>query len=434
MKVHDITQVESSDSTMLFNEKYGNNSSSIISPKSENEISEILKEAYHHGKKVSILAGGTKRSYGGLKETYDLILSLADYKGIVEHTVGDMTITVKAGTTISDLQNYLRVHDQMVAIDPSWPDQATIGGVIAANESGTKRMGYGSARDLVIGLRVAYPDGEIIRTGGKVVKNVAGYDMNKLFIGSMGTLGVICEVTLKLRPIPKYESLVLVSVPEEDIEELKSFAVKIQNSMIEPVSLELVNSSLSKKVVNREEYTLLIAFEDVENAVHYQEEWVEKHKPVSAVTKILTLNKAREFWNSFSNLAPNSLNDKEIEVTKVALKIGSKNMDVMDIMKESQGIHIENRLDIEAHGGLGHGISHFTISGQEEAIKSAIFQLREIVAKKKGYVILKHLPYKLREEMNVWGDNPSYFFLMEGIKRKVDRRNILNHQRFLGGI
>ncbi|MDA6161842.1 FAD-binding oxidoreductase, partial [Escherichia coli] len=108
-----------------------------------------------------------------------------------------MTVTVRSGTRFKDLQDYLAKHNQKISLDPFWPENATIGGIIAANESGPKRLGYGSARDAVIGLRTVYPDGKVIRSGGRVVKNVAGYDMNKLFIGSMGTLGVISEITLK---------------------------------------------------------------------------------------------------------------------------------------------------------------------------------------------------------------------------------------------
>ncbi|WLD94446.1 FAD-binding oxidoreductase [Alkalihalobacillus sp. AL-G] len=427
---------EVNDEQLILSKKYGNSGTAIATPKSEAEIAEILQAAKKDGKKISVMGRGTKRGYGGLKEKYDLALSLVNYKGIVEHTVGDMTVTVRAGTTIAELQDYLRKHDQMVSIDPSWPQQATVGGVIAANESGPKRLKYGSARDLVIGLRVVYPDGRIIRTGGKVVKNVAGYDMNKLFIGSMGTLGVISEITMKLRPTPKYESLVLLSVAEEHVDELKSFIIEIQDSIIEPATLELVNPSLSKKLLDREEFTLLIAFEDVENAVHYQEEWVEEHKPKGAITTCLSVKDANTFWERFSLIQPNSLTDDDHnERVEVVLKIGSKNMDVLDILKEAQRIHYGgNGITIEAHGGLGHGISYFHLIGHEEVIKSSILQMRDFVDTKRGYVTVKHLPFKLRQEINPWGENPSYFFLFEGIKRKIDPENTLNHKRFIGGI
>lgn len=413
-------------------EKFGNKGAKLLKPTTEAEISEIVRKADEENISVTIEAGGTKRGFGGLKTAYDWTLSLSDYKGVVEHNVGDMTVTVRAGTTITELQDFLLQHNQMVSINPNWPDQATIGGVIASNESGCKRLKYGSARDLVIGLRVVYPNGEIIRTGAKVVKNVAGYDMNKLFIGAMGTLGVITEITMKLRPIPKYESLVQVSVSEDKLDELKTLAVAIQDSVIEPVSLELVNPSLSKKLSGREEYMLLVALEDVENSVRYQEEWIEKHKPKGAFIEVIQQDKAREFWRTFSTLAPNSLKDEQNDRTQAVLKIGSKNMDVFKIMKDAGTI--SSSVTIEAHGGMGHGISKYTLAGQEEEVLEVIRKLRKIAESKKGYAIGKHMPYQIRKEIGAWGEKKPSFFLFEGIKQKVDPRNTLNHQRFIGGI
>ncbi|WP_408007848.1 FAD-binding oxidoreductase [Pseudalkalibacillus sp. A8] len=426
---------EVSGGQYVLSKKYGNTGLSMVTPKSEEEIQQILRTVNTEGKKVSVMGRGTKRGYGGLKEDYDLVLSLANYKGIVEHTVGDMTVTVRPGTTIAELQEYLKQHDQMVSIDPSWPEEATIGGVVAANESGPKRLKYGSARDLVIGLRVVYADGSIIRTGGKVVKNVAGYDMNKLFIGSMGTLGVISEITMKLWPLPKYESLVLLSVEEDRLEELKTFTVKLQDSMIEPVSLELMDPVLSKRLSDREEYTLLIAFEDVEKAVRYQVEWVAVNKPEAAIQSNLSPDEAREFWKRFSVIQPNALNDDEpAEQVRATVKISSKNMEVFDILQEARRLKLDNEVELEAHGGVGHGLSFLILTGSKNAIQTVITQLRDFVRKKQGYAVVKHLPIELRKKIDTWHDKPSHFFLFEGIKRKMDPENTLNHKRFIGGI
>ena len=158
-----------------------------------------------------------------MAESADICLSLADYTGIIEHVPGDMTITVKAGTPFKEVQRYLAGFNRMVAMDPYAGDQSTIGGIVAANDSGPKRLGYGSARDSVIGMRLVYPDGKVIRAGGKVVKNVAGYDMNKLFIGSMGTLAVMTEISLKLRPIAKYASTAIIQIPDPAFEAMKQF-------------------------------------------------------------------------------------------------------------------------------------------------------------------------------------------------------------------
>ncbi|MFG6117362.1 FAD-binding oxidoreductase [Halobacillus sp. MO56] len=433
MEIQDMPQTSITASSTLKDDKFGNNGAEMAAPVSEEETADVLRKANEDDKKVAIISGGTKRGYGGLKNDYDILLSLSQYKGVVEHTAGDMTVTVRPGTTIKELQDFLREFDQMASIDPAWPEQATIGGVIAANESGPKRMKYGSARDLVIGLRVAYPDGTVIRTGGKVVKNVAGYDMNKLFIGSMGTLGVITEITMKLRPVSKCESLVKLFVSKEQLQDLKAFVVQIQDSMIEPASLELVNPALSKKLFKRDAYTLLAAFEDVENSVRYQEQWIEENKPEGMDMDVSSQTEATAFWNAFSTIAPNSLTDYESNVVRAVVKIGSKNMDVFEWLTEAETLQTQN-LTIEMHGGLGHGITNAICTGDENEVKQAIERIRSRTEERKGYAIVKHLPYSLRHEIDVWGHKPAYFFLFEGIKKKNDPNNTLNHQRFVGGI
>lgn len=417
------------------NHPLGNNGQVTVYPTCEEEIATVLKYANTNDKKIIVEGGGTKRGFGGQTEFADILLSLANYKGIVEHAVGDMTLTVKSGTQFKVLQEYLAQFKQMISLDPAWPEYATIGGIIATNESGVKRLGYGSARDVVIGLRMVYPDGTIIRSGGKVVKNVAGYDMNKLFVGSMGTLGVVSEVTLKLRPLPKYESVVLLSFPTGNLDELRSFAVTLLNSMMEPVSLELLSPSLSKNITGQNLYTLAISFEDVESAVRYQEEFVKSIRTPDTKITIFSHEEAQKFWNTFYTINPNgAVAPVPLKETEAALKIGVVNLDVLKVIKESQLLQDANNLVIEAHGSLGHGLCQVILKGASEDVISAIHQLRDFVAQLGGYTIVKHLPFSLRQKINVWGEKPSYFFLIEGIKAKIDPNRVLNHNRFVGGI
>lgn len=409
----------------------GNSGRIEIKPHSEAEIMKVLNYANENNREISIVAGGTKRGFGGITKAEDIALSLEKYQGIVDHTVGDMTVTVKAGTPFKELQKYLAQYNQKISLDPFCPDKATIGGVIAANDSGPKRLGYGSARDVVIGLRIAYPDGSVIRSGGKVVKNVAGYDMNKLFIGSMGTLGVLTEVTLKLRPVSKYESVVLLAFPDGHGKEIKDFVSELLDSMMEPIALELVSPTMSEKLTGRKSYTVAISFEDVETSVHYQEEFVEKIKPACADMRILDQENAVQFWEQFYNMGPKMTNINE---TEAILKIGVVNLDVIDVVSECELLSDAHNLKIEGHGGLGHGLCQVHLSGAREDVEVAIFYIRKFVTEKNGYVIIKHLPLDLRQKINVWGEKPSYFFLLEGIKEKVDPRKILNPKRFVGGI
>ncbi|WP_174732303.1 FAD-binding oxidoreductase [Mesobacillus harenae] len=412
---------------------FGNSGHAVVYPESEEDISAILKYANTKGLTITVMGGGTKRGYGGLTETTDILLSLERHRGIVEHTPGDMTLTVKAGTPFKELQDYLAKHKQKISLDPFWPEQATIGGIIAANESGPKRLGYGSARDAVIGLRTVYPDGKVIRSGGKVVKNVAGYDMNKLFIGSMGTLGVVSEVTVKLRPLPKCESLVLVSFPEGHQDKIQPFAVKVLDSMIEPVSLELLNPTLADRLTGQKNYTLVLSFEDVESSVQYQENFIKNILPEGTELKIVSKEEADVFWKKFYHHIPNGAAEITSE-TEASLKVGSVNLKVLQILKNSELLQDQFNVSVEAHGGLGHGLSQIHIRGAGKDVAAAVTEAREIAEKEGGYAVLKHLPFKLRKEVDVWGKSPSYFFLLQGIKATVDPKKTLNPNRFVGGI
>nr|WP_264804483.1 FAD-binding oxidoreductase [Cytobacillus sp. NCCP-133] len=413
---------------------YGNSGEVTVYPETEEEISAVLKYANSNKLTINITGGGTKRGFGGLMEKSGILLSLERYKGIVEHTPGDMTVTVKAGTPFNDIQDYLAKYNQKISLDPFWPQMATIGGIIAANESGPKRLGYGSARDAVIGLRTVYPDGKVIRSGGKVVKNVAGYDMNKLFIGSMGTLGVVSEITLKLRPLPKCESLVLVSFPQGKMEKIKVLAVNILDSMIEPVTMELLNPALANKLAGINSYTLALTFEDVESSVRYQEEFIKNILPADADLRIHSKEESESFWSEFYQHIPNTAAKELPAETEASLKIGSVNMSILNVMKEAELLIDLLNVSIESHGGLGHGLSQVTIRGAAEDVADAAAKVRQIAESTGGYAIVKHMTFEMRKEISVWGENPSYFFLLQGIKTKIDPLKTLNPKRFVGGI
>ena len=413
----------------------GNNGTQIMEAHSEEDISEVLAHAYENDKTVHVISGGTKRGFGGEWEQADILLSLANYSGIVEHSVGDLTMTVRPGTTLKKITDELAKNGQFVALDTSWPEMATIGGIISANDSGAKRLLYGSARDLVIGTRVVYADGRVIRTGGKVVKNVAGYDMNKLFIGAMGTLGVISEITIKLRPLPKFEGLSLLHFPERNQNAIHDFAVSFLDSMMEPVTLELLTPSFAEKLTGKNCYTLAIAFEDRKKSVLEQEKWVKENLPDGAEFTVLHEELARNFWDDFRHVGPNGYNDENNEAnTRAALKIGSNNLDVLVHLQEAEQLAGIHHVKVEGHGGLGHGISRVYMEGLPEDLVAYINKLRAKAEERLGYAICTHLPFTLREKVSVWGEKPAHFALLEGIKQTNDPKRILNRKRFVGGI
>ena len=174
----------------------------FASPRSTQEVAAVLRWADSSGVGVEIAGAGTKRGWAGAVRG-DIVLDTRGLAGVREHSWQDLTATVGAGTDWAEMQRVLAQHGQMVALDPLWAERATVGGVIATNDSGARRLKYGSLRDLVIGMTLVLADGTVARSGGKVVKNVAGYDLHKLMIGAFGTLAVVTEVTFRLHAIPR---------------------------------------------------------------------------------------------------------------------------------------------------------------------------------------------------------------------------------------
>ncbi len=193
-----------------------------LKPASVEELAELLANASARGEKISSV-------------------SLAALNRLLEHTAEDMTATVEAGVTLAELQRLLAAHGQWLPIDPPKPEQLAVGTLLAADASGPRRFGYGTIRDYVIGLKAVLADGQVIHSGGKVVKNVAGYDLMKLFIGSRGSLGVIVEATFKLRPLPGAETFFQANCPSLD--EADKFIEAVLDSEFTPVVVDLHNLS-----------------------------------------------------------------------------------------------------------------------------------------------------------------------------------------------
>ncbi|MFQ5521764.1 MAG: FAD-binding oxidoreductase, partial [Candidatus Methylomirabilia bacterium] len=180
-----------------------------VFPGSVEEVSELLALASDAEISVVPWGGGTKIEMGAPPTGLGLVLGIRRLARLLEHEPGDLTATVEVGMTLEALQEQLGQQGQWLSLDPPFSERATIGGILAANASGPRRHLYGTARDLLIGITVVASDGSVVRGGGKVVKNVAGYDLPKLYIGSFGTLGVIVQATFKLRPLPDDDRLFL---------------------------------------------------------------------------------------------------------------------------------------------------------------------------------------------------------------------------------
>src|SRR5437879_11547004 len=202
----------------------------VVEAGTESEISESLRLSNVAGLAVIPRGSGTKFGWGNPPARADLVLSTARLNEIIEHAWADLTVTVEAGCTIQRLQETLAEHGQRLALDPLWPEKATIGGVLSANDSGALRLRFGALRDLIIGVTIALADGTLASSGGKVVKNVAGYDLPKLVTGALGTLGVITRAVFRLHPLPRNTRS--FSAATANAEEAQRFVLAVQDSKL----------------------------------------------------------------------------------------------------------------------------------------------------------------------------------------------------------
>jgi glycolate oxidase FAD binding subunit len=207
-------------------------------------VSAALATAARHGLAVIPWGGGTAIELGNIPTRYDVALDLRGLGRVLEYRPRDLTVTVQAGITLAALQRLLDADGQMVALDPPLPERATVGGTVAADCTGPRRHRYGTARDLVIGVQAALADGTPVKSGGRVVKNVAGYDLNKLFVGSHGTLAVITAVTFRLWPAPRERCAVAAAF--DTVEKAHAAAMRVRNSTLAPLSLDLLNAEAAR--------------------------------------------------------------------------------------------------------------------------------------------------------------------------------------------
>jgi glycolate oxidase FAD binding subunit len=378
----------------------------VAEPGSVEEASELLRLAGEEGLAVAPRGGGTKTALGNPPRELDLILSTARMNELVEHVSGDQVVRVQAGMRLRDLQDRLAGSDQILGIDP--PEEgATIGGVVAANSSGPRRYRYGTIRDLIIGITVILPDGTVAKAGGKVVKNVAGYDLSKLFTGSLGTLGVIAECNFRLHPKP--EAARTVAVELESTLAAGPAAQAVLHAQIVPSAVELrwgENAGL-----------LSVLIEGIEPSVEAQSET------------------ASYLLRGFGELADRHPDPLVPPGGEVAIKISAPPAELTGVLDSTLGACSRRDISPRITGHAGVGVTYAALSGGgEEAQVQIVEELREIWSRRGGSVVVREASPAFKKRVEVWGPLGSRLELTRRVKQKFDPRGILNPGRFAGGI
>ena len=388
----------------------------VVEPESIEETSGLMRLANDEGLTVAPRGGGTKTGWGNPPRELDLILSTVRMNEVIEHVPGDQVVRVQAGLDLEALQERLGRSDQMLGLDPSEKDAgATVGGVVAANSSGPRRYRYGTIRDLIIGLTVVLPDGTVAKAGGKVVKNVAGYDLGKLFTGSLGTLGVIVTCNFRLHPRP--EAARTVAVELNDTLAAGQAAQALMHSQIFASALELHWSEDAR--------LLTVLIEGISKGVDAQAETASYL--LRSFGEVRTLSD--EEADHLGPLTPPGAEDE------VAIKVAHPPAELTGVLDSALGAAERRGVTPRITGHAGAGVTYLALSGgKEEARVQVVEELREIWVRRGGSVVVRQAPVPVKKRLDAWGPAGDYLGLTRRVKEKFDPRGILNPGRFLGGI
>lgn len=385
----------------------------VVEPGSVEEAGRILALADHHGVKVAVRGGGTKLRWGNPPRSLDLILSTARLNRVLEHASGDLVARVEAGARLKDVQTALSGAGQWLALDP--PEEgATIGGAIAANATGPRRLRYGSARDLLIGATYVLPNGTIAKAGGKVVKNVAGYDLCKLLTGSFGTLALLSEVTVRLHPLPPVSRTVLRSSNRGTPDDLFSVAGRIVHSHLTPTALDFA--------WNGSESMLAARFESIEPSVEAQTRAAMSLLNGEEIRVVEDAEEA-ELWSPGGALHPH------VRPGAMQMKIGCTLTALPAVMRAVMAAGAA--VPIHGHAGSGIVLAEFTGT---ETDASAIVTLRSEVERLGGYLVVLSAPDEIKRSVDSWGEVGGAQHLMSRVKARFDPNGTLNPGRFVAGI
>ncbi len=378
----------------------------VVEPGTIEETSRLMTLVGERGLVAAPRGSGTKMDLGNPPRELDLIVSIARMNQVIEHTPGDQVVRVEAGLKLEDLQERLAGANQMLAIDP--PERgATIGGIVAANSSGPRRYRYGTLRDLIIGITVVLPDGTVAKAGGKVVKNVAGYDLAKLFTGSLGTLGVIAECNFRLHPRPEAGRTVAVEL--ESTLSAGEAAQAVLHAQIVPSAVELQ--------WGEDAGCLSVLIEGIEPSVEAQAE---------------TVSYLLRSFGELTDEHPDSLTPPEGEV---AIKISAPPAELTGVLDSTLAACSRRGVTPSITGHAGIGVTYAALSGGgEEAQVQIVEELREIWSRRGGSVVVREAPPAFKKRVEVWGPVGSRLELTRRVKQKFDPRGILNPGRFAGGI
>jgi glycolate oxidase FAD binding subunit len=384
----------------------------VARPLSTSDVADVMQYAAKNGLAVVPRGSGSKFDWGQPPERADIVLDLSQLSSIVEHAAGDLVVRVRAGTPLSTVVDALAPAGQRLALatrlaGQTGPLGGTVGGLIAANPSGPLRYGYGTVRDLLIGVTMVRADGALAHSGGAVVKNVAGYDLGKLLVGSLGTLGIIIEAVFRLHPVP--ESFAVVTKTVDTGRQAGELAVKLRHSQVVPTAVEVDRSGSGPA-------TVAVLVEGIAGGIAARADAVAALLGNGVVTE-----KLPDWWYE--------------PVGGTVLRAAVAASGVGQLMDSAAALGWE----LSCRGCLGLGVVHFGLSADEPAaIADFLIALRRTAANQHGTIRVESAPRAVHQALadrgtDAWGPVPA-LDLMRRVKAQFDPDRRLAPGRFVGGI
>ena len=367
-----------------------------VAPDSYEQVVEVMRYAHTEGLAVIPWGGGAHMHTGNVPSRYDIALSLSRLNTVVEHEPADLTATVQAGLTLDELQGHLGGANQLLPLDPPGGQRATIGGILATNAWGPWRHAFGSARDMTIGLRVVTAEGRITRAGGRVVKNVAGYDLCKLYVGSLGTLGVIVEATFKLAPMP--QAVATVSAACDSAGEACGLASALQRRGLAVRGVTLVRDGGA--------WALAAELAGTPAAV------VRSRRELAGLTPLEALAK----------MPAHHASGGDCLLCKASV-LPSRLPALIDPLEALEAPRLL------AYPAVGVCYAAWASPHDAESIAGTA---RELTSAAGGTLVLERCPLDLKRRTDVFGEPPASFGLMRRVKEQFDPNGVLSPGRFVG--
>jgi glycolate oxidase FAD binding subunit len=371
----------------------------VVRPTTVDQVAEVLRAAAADGRTVVPVGGRSKLTWAAPPESCDLLLDLTGLDRVVEHVAGDLTVVAEAGVRLADLQAQVGRAGQLLGLDPP-EDGATLGGVVSANASGPRRLRYGTTRDLLIGITVVLADGTVAHAGGKVVKNVAGYDLGKLFTGAHGTLGVVVSTTWRLHPVPPARRVVTLELP--DAAAAGPVSVALARSTLTPSAVELIAGADRTA-------RLVVLFESIAESVAGQ---------AGAAVALLGGGEESEDLPEDFGRRPGGADDVLLRLAHAPASLSA----VLGALPAGTAL--------AAHAATG--VTYAAVPAGEAV--DALPRLRAAIAPHDGTAVVLRAPDAVRERLDHWGPVGDSLDLMRRVKERFDPERRMSPGRFVGGL